>query len=306
MKRVIATDAEAKAASQSVAHERGLRDAVSSDVALRSARRHANLHILATSGSAMAELERLPASDRTGLLAAMERDGGVIALDMLPCATIAQLRADFERAMAGMVWGHNDEAQPDAFTGFTTKRFHGLLKYSDVVVDVLSDVRLLDLARARLGDRVIVSTGELMAIGQGEARQRFHRDGDSWRRAPIAGDILFSANIALTDFHRNNGATVVVPGSHRWETLREPRAAEVAYAEMPAGSALLYSGRVMHSGGANNTSEPRIGLYFGYVPCWLRPIENFAVSVGTQRLAALDRDTANLLCYRKSGFHVVL
>jgi ectoine hydroxylase-related dioxygenase (phytanoyl-CoA dioxygenase family) len=254
----------------------------------------------------MAELERLAAANHTGLLAAIERDGAVIALDFLPAATITQLREDFERAMAGMVWGHNDEARPEAFSGFTTKRFHGLLKYSDAVIDVLSDVRLLDLARARLGDRVIVSTGELMAIGPGEVKQRFHRDGDSWQRAPVTGDLLFSANVALTDFHRDNGATVVVVGSQRWETLREPHSAELAYAEMPAGSALLYGGRIVHSGGANNTAEPRIGLYFGYIPCWLRPIENFAVSVGTQRLATLEPATANLLCYRKNGFHVVL
>ncbi len=254
----------------------------------------------------MAELQRVAASDRAGQLAAIERDGGVIALDFLPPPTVATLRGDFERAMAGMAWGHNDEAQPESFSGFTTKRFHGLLKYSDAVTDVLTGARLLALARARLGDRVIVSTAELMAIGEGEVKQQFHRDGDSWRRARLGDDILFSANIALTNFNQDNGATVVVPGSHRWEAAREPEPSETTFAEMPAGSALLYGGRIVHSGGANKTTEPRIGLYVGYIPCWLRPIENFAVSSGAQRLAALDPAIADLFCYRSSGFHVVL
>jgi ectoine hydroxylase-related dioxygenase (phytanoyl-CoA dioxygenase family) len=254
----------------------------------------------------MAELQRVAASDHAGQLAAIERDGGVIALDFLPAEQVATLRGDFERAMTRMVWGHNDEADPEAFSGFTTKRFHGLLKYSNAVAEVLSDARLLALARARLGDRVIVSTGELMAIGAGEVKQRFHRDADSWRRARLRDDILFSANIALTDFRPDNGATVVVPGSHRWEAMREPQSHELCYATMPAGAALLYGGHIVHSGGANKTATPRIGLYVGFIPSWLRPIENFAVSVGAQRLSTLAPATAELLGYRNSGFHVVL
>ena len=38
------------------------------------------------------------------------------------------------------------------------------------------------------------------------------------------------------------------------------------------------SGRVIHSGGANDSEHTRIGLYFGYIPSWLRPIENSAVT----------------------------
>ena len=254
----------------------------------------------------MPELARLPATDHTGFQAAIDRDGGVIALDFLPPHKTAALRRDFEQAMQGMEWGYNDEGTPEAFSGFTTKRFHGLLKYSPNVESILAHPQLLTMARERLGGRVIISTGELMAIGNGEVKQQFHRDGDSWHRAKRDDDILFSANIALTDFCQNNGATVVVPGSHRWDVSREPLPSELTYAEMPAGSALLYGGRIVHSGGANNTTEPRIGLYVGYIPCWLRPIENFAISVGADRLETLAADTADLLCYRRSGFHVVL
>jgi ectoine hydroxylase-related dioxygenase (phytanoyl-CoA dioxygenase family) len=254
----------------------------------------------------MPHLARIPATDSHALQAAIERDGGVIALDFLPPADVSGLRADFLLAMDSMVWGHNDEAAPESFSGFTTKRFHGLLKYSAAVERVFTDPRLLTFARTRLGERVILSTGELMAIGPGEVKQRFHRDGDSWFRAGAEDDMLFSANIALTDFRRANGATVVVPGSHQWPTVRDPQPDEITYAEMPAGAALLYSGRIVHSGGANETAQPRIGLYIGYIPCWLRPIENFAVSVGVERLESLPAATQNLLGYRRSGFHVVL
>jgi ectoine hydroxylase-related dioxygenase (phytanoyl-CoA dioxygenase family) len=252
------------------------------------------------------QLARLPAADTHDLLAAIERDGGVIALDFLPTIQVERLRNDFDRAMAGMRWGHNDEDEPTEFSGFATKRCHGLLKYSAAVEAVLTDTRLLAMARRQLGERVIVSTCELMAIGPGEVNQTLHRDGDSWYRAGQTSDILFSANIALTDFNRSNGATVVIPGSHRWPAARAPLPADIAHAEMPAGAALLYGGRIVHGGGANSTAQTRVGLYVGYLPSWLRPIENFAVTLGSERLAQLTRTTQELLCYRKSGFHVVL
>jgi hypothetical protein len=36
---------------------------------------------------------------------------------------------------------------------------------------------------------------------------------------------------------RDDGATYVVSGSHRWDSQREPLEKEIAYAEMKAGSA---------------------------------------------------------------------
>jgi len=79
----------------------------------------------------MPELARLPATDHAGLQATIDRDGGVIALDFLPPRKTAALRRDFERAMEGMEWGYNDEGKPEAFSGFTTKRFHGLFEDVD-------------------------------------------------------------------------------------------------------------------------------------------------------------------------------
>ncbi|MDH3641986.1 MAG: phytanoyl-CoA dioxygenase family protein, partial [Gammaproteobacteria bacterium] len=149
---------------------------------------------------------------------------------------------------------------------------------------------------------IIMSTGELMAIGPEETQQRLHRDADSWLRAGLERDFLFSVNIALTDFRRDNGATVVVPGSHLWPKGREARPAEFAYAEMPAGSALVYLGGVIHSGGENVTDEVRMGLYFGYIPSWLRPLENCVQTHPAEALEGLADETRNMLGLSEEGF----
>ena len=101
-------------------------------------------------------------------------------------------------------------------------------------------------------------------------------------------DMLLITLWALTDFTRENGATRVVPGSHRWDDakkqlkhqglydllpadFRHPTDDEIAYAEMPAGSCLMLLGSTLHSGGANvSTGQIRRGMYLGYILGWLR------------------------------------
>jgi ectoine hydroxylase-related dioxygenase (phytanoyl-CoA dioxygenase family) len=75
---------------------------------------------------------------------------------------------------------------------------------------------------------------------------------------------------------------------------------------MPAGSALVYSGRVIHSGGRNETDDLRIGLYFGYVPTWLRPLENAAQLLPESVSDALVPDTRRMLGFYGGGFDAVL
>ena len=40
---------------------------------------------------------------------------------------------------------------------------------------------------------------------------------------------------AITDFTKENGATQVVPGSHKWDKNRTPLEEEIENAEMTAG-----------------------------------------------------------------------
>lgn len=255
----------------------------------------------------MPQLTHTTADDHDGLIEAIDRDGGVIVEGYVDPQTAAALRADYEGAIADEPWCNASSREDDVFFGLKSKRLHGVLTHSAHAKACLMHPLARALANHYLGKRIILSTGELMAIGPDEVQQAFHRDADSWERADQPARILlFSANIALTDFTRANGATVIVPGSHEWERGREPAADEFAYAEMRAGSALLYSGGVIHSGGANKTEHTRLGLYFGYIPTWLRPIENCAITHPRELLESLDPYTQRMVGYSEAGFEVVL
>ncbi len=76
---------------------------------------------------------------------------------------------------------------------------------------------------------------------------------------------------------------------------------EKAYAVMQKGSALLYTGSLVHGGGANRSDDTRAGMYIGNIPNWLRPLENSQVTV----MNHLSPEAKELLGYSPVGFTVV-
>lgn len=116
-------------------------------------------------------------------------------------------------------------------------------------------------------------------IDPGEGLQTLHRDRLLWGGyVPREMEPQFSMIFALTDFRTDNGATQVVPGSHRWEDDRQPEDHEITQAVMSAGSVLIYTGSVLHGGGENRSDTPRTGLIMHFSLNWLRQEENMYLS----------------------------
>jgi len=243
------------------------------------------------------------------ILAVLDRDGGVIVEGLLSGKQADRLRGDFEPHLAAVEWSSTDGSGPSEFFGLRTKRLHGLLARSSAYGELITHPLLVGLARQRFSGRcrsIRISTGELMALGEGESVQELHRDADSWPFVPAPRPpILFSANLALTEFSAENGATVVVPGSHRWPKERKPEKSEETQAVMAKGSALLYDGDVIHGGGANRTPETRIGCYVGYLVSWLRPLEDHHVTTGAEVAQKASPEVQRLLGLSGDGWQVI-
>ena len=143
-----------------------------------------------------------------------------------------------------------------------------------------------------------------VAIAPGESAQILHRDRGIWGGfVPRQIEPLFSTIWALTPFTRENGATQVVVGSHRWEKKRQPEPDEIAYAEMSPGSVLCYNGTVLHGGGANATEdETRVGVFLHYTLNWLRQEENQYLSCPPEHAVHLSQELRALIGYAKGGY----
>ncbi|HUV10444.1 MAG TPA: phytanoyl-CoA dioxygenase family protein, partial [Acidimicrobiia bacterium] len=145
----------------------------------------------------------------------------------------------------------------------------------------------------------------------GAEEQWLHRDEAVWSDLPQPHpEVQVASVIAFVDFTKENGATRLVPGSHRWPernltpaeqmAARQPEPDEIAYAEMPAGSAVVYSGGTIHAGGANSTDIPRRGAHLSYCLGWLRTEEANLLSVPPEVARTLPRRAQELLGY---GMH---
>ena len=259
----------------------------------------------------MAVLKQIDATDPEAILQAVRDDGACIALNVLSLDLCDALMRDFQPHLDQLNWGVDDLGYRNEFYGEQTKRLHGLFSKSTNMVRVLTHPLFLTLARKMFVDSgmssdVRLSNTELMVLNKDQDVQVFHEDAASWHRVQQqeSEEILISANCALTDFTESNGATRVVPGSHLWEQDREPEADEICLAVMPRGSALIYSGNAIHSGGANREEAARVGLYLGYIVSWLRPIENQLVTNDPADILALPEDAKRLLDVSPGGFTV--
>lgn len=86
-----------------------------------------------------------------------------------------------------------------------------------------------------------LNVAQVMDRGPGAEQQLLHRDEDVWIHLPRPHpEVQVASVIALVDSTAEIGATVVAPGSHRWDRARFPEPEELVSAEMPAGSAVLY------------------------------------------------------------------
>jgi ectoine hydroxylase-related dioxygenase (phytanoyl-CoA dioxygenase family) len=145
-----------------------------------------------------------------------------------------------------------------------------------------------------------LNLGHLIVLGPGAAAQPLHRDQGNWlthmpRPFP---ELLVSSMTALGDFTVAKGATMVVPGSHRWGLDREANADEVAHAVMPAGSTVIYLGSTLHAAGSNTTSDDwRVGMHLSYTLGWLRTEENNYLGCPPTVARTYPRKTQEVLGY---------
>src|SRR4030095_9136767 len=221
-----------------------------------------------------------PTAPMREVIPAIERDGGAIVRDFLSRALLLELKGDRKAALAQSPAGSREEHPLyRIFHGENTTRFCGLAAKSRAFVELLLDTRLQEYADHFLLPHCggyWLNTGQMMIVGPGEPSQLLHRDSANWPHIPWPTyEVTVSCMFALDDFTVENGATQVVPGSHKWtDGQRRATAAEVTQAVMPAGSVLLYTGNVIHAAGQNRTThELRFGMHVSWVLGWLRPEE---------------------------------
>ena len=226
----------------------------------------------------------------------LARDGFTVIDDFLSPEDLAEARMRID-ALSGAHRGRNP------FEGYATERIYTLVARGAVFERMTEDPRVLALLDRFLLPGCLLTASQSIRIHPGEAAQALHID-DSFYRLPRPRPAVSLTLIAAIDaFTDENGATDILPGSHLWD---EARAAEalaagggpgLVPAVMPAGAAIVLQGNLIHRGGANRSSAPRLAVTNQYCQPWARPQENFFLGVPRAQAAALSPRLQALLGY---------
>ena len=252
-----------------------------------------------------ASIRRLVASGAIeNIVGALLEHGAVIVEGVLAPDLLARFNAEIDPIL-GQVSPDRSYLNPaiDYFYGDRVRQITGVAARSRVFgEEILCHPFYARICDAILGpncSRYQLNVAQVMDRGPGAEQQLLHRDEDVWVHLPRPhAEVQLASVIALVDFTAALGATVVVPGSHRWDRAREPKPEELACAEMPAGSAVVYLGSTIHAGGRNSTADRwRRGMHMSFVVGWLRTEDNNYLSTPPDVARTLPRRSQELLGY---------
>lgn len=188
--------------------------------------------------------------------------------------------------------------------GANTLRIYNLLAKDPVFTAVPTHPAVLPLVERLLDRGCLLSGMTAIDIGPGEGAQPIHGDDlvmSRHLRRPHA-PMMVTTMWALTDFTADNGGTLHIPGSHRWEATpfdgEPPEPPRPVPLEMPAGSVMVFHGSLWHGGGPNTSDEWRLGINVQYCPGFVRQQQNPYLGIPAETAASFDDRLLELLGFK--------
>lgn len=235
-----------------------------------------------------------PAAERQSALieqdfARLMSDGFVIIKGLLTQSQCNQIKTTCLPLMAHK--GRNE------FEGESTQRLYNVLAKTRCIDRLADHPRIMGLMDLMFRPNFLLSQSQVINILPGEKQQAYHYD-DSFYQIPRPRPPLGAASIwAIDDFTEENGATVVIPKSHKWDGQQRPTAEQVIQAVMPAGSVIFFLGTTWHGGGANHSQSARLAVTHQYCEAFMRQQENYLLELNKETVKILSPELRALVGY---------
>lgn len=235
----------------------------------------------------------------TERVAEIEERGYTIIADFISDEEVARIRDAFDTDV------RVTELRAIGTDTGKTLRAHNLLAKTRAVDYLFLDERIRALIKGVLGPRVQINVTTLFNLLPGETKQLLHQDDGLWPLARPHPHFVCNALIALDDFDIENGATHIVPYSHKWHDRDVDQNVETLQVTMRAGTMLMWAGSLWHGGGANtSTDRERLGFFMSHNVAYLRPQEIQLLAVPRDVVLQLPKHLQRLLGYHRFGIGV--
>ena len=236
-------------------------------------------------------------------------DGGVVLKGLLSPEQITQMRTELvpvlDKVQRGSLVKHPALA---AFHGRNTKRAGDLVNNSSIFRNNIVENDFVHAickrcwsAEGHGGDYWMSTATTLNAAGPQDA-QLLHRDLGSYpvfaQLGPEGTESQINFLIATTKFTAANGATRIIPGSHKWPFDQRGTPEQTIAAEMDPGDVLLISGKVIHGTGANTTTEERGCIQMCVCASFLTPTEAHPFIIKQETAKKMSRRAQRFLGFR--------
>jgi ectoine hydroxylase-related dioxygenase (phytanoyl-CoA dioxygenase family) len=233
-----------------------------------------------------------PADRLTERLHRYHRDGFVVLPEAVDASVLTRIRDELDPYLSiDAPTGRND------FEGFDTNRVYALLAKAPAVADLVEHPDVLALLDRLLEPNYLLSANLAINLLPGETAQALHHDDTFYTLPRPRPAVSVSTVWAIDHFTVDNGATEVIPGSHRWgDEVPAEDHPDLTPVVMPAGSVVVFSGALWHRGGANRSTAPRLAITPQYCQPWARPQEQMILGVG-ERARDYSPDIQAMLGY---------
>ena len=196
----------------------------------------------------------------------LDRDGYVLLEDAMGADLLRELREAIHRLFAA----EGDRAGQEFKTEANARRLANLVNKGEVFRRAIVLPGMLDGVRHVLGqDAKLSSLNARSADPHSDDGQPLHVDMSAL--PDERGYWVCNTVWLLDDFTPENGATRVVPGSHRWgrrpqDVLADPMAPhpDEVLVLGRAGSIAVMNAHTWHGGTANRTAAPRLAMHAFY------------------------------------------
>ena len=198
---------------------------------------------------------------KQSVMARIEEHGYTILESVLSTELVDALVSDLSRLETELRIGPS----ANSFEGAKTVRIYNLLARGKLYQRIPVHEEVLPIVEGVLDSGCLVSSLSSIGIDPGEIAQPVHADDQLIPVPKPHVALVCNSMWALTDFTDANGATRIVPGSHRADHSPDYLSEiDTIAAEMPKGSVMVYDGSLWHGGGANRSRSRRVGIAMNY------------------------------------------
>ncbi|PHR15696.1 MAG: phytanoyl-CoA dioxygenase family protein [Sphingopyxis sp.] len=241
-----------------------------------------------------------------------DETGYIIFENVLSPAEVDRQRAALKPWIDADIRGRNN------FEGDQSNRIYGMLDKDPVFADLISHPLQLAFAERELGESCLLYACLAINLHPGETVQPWHFDDSHCGLARPRDPLSLSTFWSISDTTEDNGATEIIPGSHKWGS-EEPAGANrgsdfktgvidktshgpddhpgMIRATMPPGSLMLAKGTLWHRGGSNRSDADRLIVTPQFCKGWCRPLEQQLLAVAPEKAALYPKRVQELLGY---------